>query len=111
MWLRLRLLPVVGLLLLTGCDRWQDYECLEGNFRCRMPGTVKTQTMSRPFPGGTFTMQAHGVSRKDAAFMVGYADIPAAVKGRSFDYMAAIKAMTQTWRGQILYQHSATIDG
>jgi hypothetical protein len=109
--LRLLLLPCALLLLgLCGCNpKWEDFESIEGNFRCRMPGTVKTETMSRSFPGGTLTLKAAGVSRKDAAFMVGYADNP--IPGRDFDYAAAIKAMAQTWRGEVLYQHSVAVDG
>jgi hypothetical protein len=45
---RLRFLPVVALVLLSGCGyKWQDYESKEGNFRCKMPGKVKTESRSQ----------------------------------------------------------------
>ena len=110
MMLRLRFLPVVALVLLSGCGyKWQDYESKEGNFSCRMPGKVKEQSQTQSMPGGTFTLHAHGVDLKNAAFMVGYADLP--IKGQGFDYRACVNAMTSTWGGKVEYQKPVTVEG
>jgi len=102
MLVRVRFAPAVVLVLLTGCGyKWQDYSCLEGRFTCRMPGKVKTETKSVYFPGGTLTMEAHGVEVSNGAFMVAYVKLPS--KKTPFDYSACVKAMVNTWQGEVIY--------
>jgi hypothetical protein len=99
---RARFVPALALLLLTGCGiQWQDYSCMEGSFTCRMPGKVKTETKTLNFPGGTLTMDAHGVELPNGAFMVAFMKLPRT--GMPFDYTACVKAMVRTWQGELIY--------
>jgi hypothetical protein len=49
------------------------------------------------------------VDVKNAAFMVGYADLPG--KSNTFDYTASVNAMTGTWKGKVEYQKPVKIEG
>jgi hypothetical protein len=106
-----RLLPfcLLGLLCLGGCGyKWQDFKAPDGSYSCSLPGSPKSESRSQATPAGVLTLTAQVVDVKNAAFLVGYFQLP---PGGTFDYDAGINGVLRNAGGTLTYKKEVTVDG
>lgn len=106
-----RMLPLCVLVLLSvsGCGyKWQECKSADGNYSCLLPGSAKAQSRSQMSPVGMLTFHVQAAEVKNAAFLVGYSDLPPV---GAFDYDAGIAKALANVSGKLTYKKEVTVDG